>query len=453
MSNQELSPLQKTTALMAARDALNQSLSVDAVQTALTSIQDLITHFPLPGLILGKDGAVLFENSQMSRRVARSWLTAHASRLLALAANEQACIMDALAPDGSSHSVAAYATPLNDQIVVVFDDRSGNSRDEASALQKRITELEKISVTDRLTGLWNRRHFDQVIEREMQFSERERSPLSLLMFDLDFFKSVNDRFGHHVGDAVLQTTAERLRQASRPTDLLFRWGGEEFALLAPATSVTAATTLAGRLRQNVAAAPFEVAGPITVSVGVAERRRAESSGDWFARADAALYQSKSNGRNRVTAAAGSASQDWQQEAQTSALRLVWSDQYVSGHTLIDAEHHKLFDATNDLIAAMTDKQLASGAVLAQVDQLLADVAQHFIDEEQVLEGIGYPRWDDHRRLHRKLLDGAQHLRDAVHSDASSVGEVVEFLAYEVVNRHILKEDRHYFPYLAAAASR
>ena len=415
------------------------------IDLAPPSAQDLLARFPLPGLILDKDASVLFQNERGHERVNAGWLAGAGTRLVALAGEEQSCVMQMPDPSGRERSTTAYATPLGEQTVVVFDDRIASA--DSVELQRRIDALEKLSATDRLTGLWNRHHFDDVVARELAFSERERSPVSLLIFDLDHFKHVNDTFGHAVGDDVLRTAAARLREASRPTDLLFRWGGEEFALLAPATSAAAARALAERLRAHLVALPFAVAGDVTVSAGVAEHLVAEAATPWFERADAALYQSKEAGRNRVTAAPGGASTVWIREEQVSALRLVWSDRCVSGDPLIDSEHRALFDACNALVAAMTDTNLQSADILGKIDQVLDALARHFTDEEQVLAQVRYPRLEEHRRLHEKLLESSRQLRDAVHAGTSSAGEVVEFLAFEVVNRHVLRADRQFFPFL------
>lgn len=424
-----------------------------AVALPTLSAKELIAHFPLPGLILDREGSVVFENDRCVERIAHSWVTGDGQRLLLLGANEQVRSMQIQDPSGEQRAAMVYATPLEDQTVVVFDDRATErGSTHAAEMQRRILELERLSSTDRLTELWNRRHFDDVVARELAFSERERSPISLLLFDLDRFKNVNDRFGHAAGDAVLQRAAKLLRDGARFTDQVFRWGGEEFAILASATSLEVAMVLAERLRISVAAQPFPVAGAVTISGGVAEHLTAEPAAQWFERVDAALYRAKTEGRNRVVASAGGASQAWRAMEQASALRLVWSDQCMSGHALIDEEHHGLFDATNALMAAMTDTSMSSSAILDRVDELVAAVARHFVDEEKVLQEISYPRLDEHRALHAKLLASARQLRDSVHAGLSSPGEVVEFLAYEVVNRHILKVDRQFFPFLAPHAA-
>lgn len=428
---------------------MSSSVSVATAETTEAfSARKLLAHFPLPGLILRKDASLMFENELARQRLPSDWLAANSAQLLALGAGEQVGTMSAPDASGAPRKTTVYATPLGEQTVVVFDDRSSAGASDAAELQGRIAELERLSATDRLTGLWNRRHFDEVVARELAFSERERSPVSLLVFDLDHFKRVNDQFGHAVGDEVLRTTALRLREAARQTDQVFRWGGEEFAVLAPATSGLAATAVAERLRVGIGSSAFPGVGSVTISAGVAEHLVGEAATLWFERADAALYRAKEQGRDRVVTAPGGASEVWRRREQASALQLVWSDQCVSGHALIDEEHHGLFDAANSLVAAMTDGSLTSQAILNQVDSLVEAVARHFVDEEKVLTEIGYPELIEHQGLHAKLLTDARKLREAVHAGRSTAGEVVEFLAYEVVNRHVLKADRRFFPFLS-----
>ena len=164
-------------------------------------------------------------------------------------------------------------------------------------------EATRLSITDGLTGLWNRRLFDLRINEELQRAIRFQEPFGLLLVDLDHFKSVNDRYGHQAGDAVLVELARRLTDATREVDVVTRFGGEEFALILPKTPVQGMMRLAAKVREVVANEPF-VAGsasiPVTVSVGAAAYPdHGLSAGDLLAAADAALYRAKENGRDRV----------------------------------------------------------------------------------------------------------------------------------------------------------
>jgi len=165
-------------------------------------------------------------------------------------------------------------------------------------------ELRSRAETDPLTGVANRRRFHQALEMECLRFGRARSPLSLLMIDLDHFKSVNDRYGHPAGDVVLREAADRLMSSLRKTDLLARYGGEEFAILLPDTPYEGASVMAERICKAMAQQPFEVEGQligVTVSVGVASHAndREVDPEILLKKADLALYRAKATGRNRV----------------------------------------------------------------------------------------------------------------------------------------------------------
>lgn len=156
------------------------------------------------------------------------------------------------------------------------------------------------ATTDRLTGLPNRGAFDSRLAEEIARSRRHDRPLSLLVFDVDHFKTINDSFGHPVGDRVLSMLAQLVSREIRGEEMLARIGGEEFAVLLPETDIVHAAAAAERLRGTVAAARFDVAGVVTVSVGVDGLRDLDDPEDLIRRADHALYAAKAAGRNAVS---------------------------------------------------------------------------------------------------------------------------------------------------------
>jgi diguanylate cyclase (GGDEF)-like protein len=169
---------------------------------------------------------------------------------------------------------------------------------------KLIAFLENLSITDALTGIANRRHFEWRLSEEVERARRYKYPLSALLLDLDHFKQVNDNYGHQIGDIVLQQVAQRLKNSLRRTDFLARYGGEEFVVLAPQTPAERAIILGERLRQVIAESPITVADDlqirITLSVGIAVfPDHAQNESELIGAADAALYKAKQMGRNRV----------------------------------------------------------------------------------------------------------------------------------------------------------
>jgi diguanylate cyclase (GGDEF)-like protein len=181
---------------------------------------------------------------------------------------------------------------------------------ERTMLLERANEsLRRLSMTDGLTGIANRRHFDEVLGTEWRRGRRHDRPLAVLLIDVDFFKPYNDTYGHQAGDACLQRVAESAQSAiARAGDLIARYGGEEFAVVLPATDVDGARLIAESIRRRVAAAEIphtgsRVAAHVSVSIGVGVMVPADAVGpeEVVARADRALYRAKERGRNRVVA--------------------------------------------------------------------------------------------------------------------------------------------------------
>jgi len=177
-------------------------------------------------------------------------------------------------------------------------------------LQKELIEankrLELLSITDGLTRLYNHRYFQDELLRAFEESVRYDRPLSLAIIDIDFFKKVNDTYGHAVGDEVLKSVSKVFRESIRATDLVARYGGEEFAVMMPETELDDAMTFAEKIRSLVESTVAETqAGPlqVTVSIGVsaAPRTKARSAKELVVHADKALYRAKKAGRNRVEA--------------------------------------------------------------------------------------------------------------------------------------------------------
>jgi len=163
-------------------------------------------------------------------------------------------------------------------------------------------EIYRLMTVDGLTQLFNRRYFNETLEREINRCKRYDRPLSLLIFDVDHFKRVNDALGHVAGDALLRQLANVVRPRVRREDILARVGGEEFAVILPEIGIAGARVTGEKIREVVEASPFAFEDrtmPCTVSVGAAELGADDAPKELYARADAALYQAKSGGRNRV----------------------------------------------------------------------------------------------------------------------------------------------------------
>jgi diguanylate cyclase len=193
-----------------------------------------------------------------------------------------------------------------------MSERNDNLQSELIASTKEVTELRETinnarreALTDGLTGLANRKAFDEAISAMSIEAERDKSTLALLMLDIDHFKRFNDTYGHQLGDQVLRLVARTFTECIKGRDMAARYGGEEFAILLPQTQLQHAVKLSDNIRETVAKKRIvnrqtgQSLGQITLSVGVAIYRPGEPSADLIRRADEALYSAKRGGRNRV----------------------------------------------------------------------------------------------------------------------------------------------------------
>lgn len=163
-------------------------------------------------------------------------------------------------------------------------------------------ELERLATTDPLTSLYNRRKTQQLLKDEIERAKRYHNPLSVIVIDIDHFKSINDLHGHARGDEVLVSFAQILLASVRSTDIVSRWGGEEFLIICPSCTATMTSLMTEKLRQQVIQHDFKGLNGLTFSAGIAEYRNDKSPVDFINRADKALYSAKSTGRNRITMA-------------------------------------------------------------------------------------------------------------------------------------------------------
>ncbi len=187
----------------------------------------------------------------------------------------------------------------------LLEERLALSKSEISNLQHSLDEIRAESLTDPLTGLGNRKYFDRSIGVAVQQALASGQPLSLLMFDIDHFKSFNDSYGHLTGDQVLRLVGMSLKQNMKGQDITARYGGEEFAVVLPNTALRQALTVADHIRRAVMAKELkkkstgEILGRVTISVGVSMLKPGDDTDSLIERADACLYAAKRNGRNRV----------------------------------------------------------------------------------------------------------------------------------------------------------
>ncbi len=176
--------------------------------------------------------------------------------------------------------------------------------DEVAKLRREITELSELALTDALTGLYNFRHFKYVLQAEMDRSKRSGIPTTLVMIDLDHFKQINDSYGHEVGNIALKTVANTLKSEVRTTDVVCRYGGEEFTIIFPETHLNLAVKVADRIRKAIAITPIVFDGGVidlTASMGASVYLKSSILGidDFIDTVDKYLYEAKNSGRNCI----------------------------------------------------------------------------------------------------------------------------------------------------------
>ncbi len=194
----------------------------------------------------------------------------------------------------------------NRELALLRDQLQESNLSLERRVAQRTEELERLAITDALTGIHNRGEIMRRGYAELERAERYQRPVAALMIDIDFFKQINDQFGHQAGDHTLQLVAAEIQSCCRLSDSLGRYGGEEFLLLCPEMDKASASHLAERVREKVAALQFEFGQMVTVSIGVADSSEQTNLETLINAADQALYMAKEQGRNKVLSYTGSA---------------------------------------------------------------------------------------------------------------------------------------------------
>jgi diguanylate cyclase (GGDEF)-like protein/PAS domain S-box-containing protein/hemerythrin-like metal-binding protein len=322
-------------------------------------------------------------------------------------------------------------------------------------------QVHRLAFHDYLTNLPNRRLLNDRLSQSMAANNRSRCFGALMFLDLDNFKPLNDTHGHEIGDLLLIEAAHRLQNCVRSMDTVARIGGDEFVVMLSnlATdkdkSIMQAISVAEKIRAALSA-PYllsregheiVVEHHCTASIGVAMLDNETSQEDALKIADTAMYQAKEDGRNSIRLAT-------QLPQQTEAgivpgahlVKLLWHSSYASGNTVIDDQHLALIESCNNLLASILADR-PKDEVSELLDLLIGDAIQHFEDEERIITASIFPDAGDHAKLHRKLIDTAQVLLCSFHAGSLGIGELFQFLAYDVVAQHMIVEDRKFFPHL------
>lgn len=309
------------------------------------------------------------------------------------------------------------------------------------------SELIHLATTDPLTSLYNRRHFDDMAKIEVERSNRHGNNLSLVIFDLDHFKVINDEYGHIIGDEILSEVTTMASKCIRTSDVLARWGGEEFSILLPETDLHGAYQVAEKIRVMLNDFSHPLVKTTTASFGISQHRTNESYYDWFERTDRALYYAKEHGRNQVSG------YNPNEPVFDPLIQLTWHHNFSSGNLIIDEQHKELFNLANSLISSgmkLQSDDAQNHAVMAFVGY----IRKHFEDEEYILKDTAYPLSEQkaHVVMHKSLMNRIESLCSKENISPEGIMNIAMILIQEVVYEHMIKEDSKYFEYTKAGRS-
>ncbi len=323
-------------------------------------------------------------------------------------------------------------------------------------------QIRHLAFYDALTKIPNRRLLSDRLDQAIVACRRNSRYGALLFLDLDNFKPLNDMHGHKTGDLLLIEAARRIGSCIRETDTAARFGGDEFVVLlsemqeGQLESAAQATNVAEKIRASLSE-PYQltiqqsdgveycVEHKCTSSIGVVVFNHQSTREDILRWADMAMYDAKKGGRNCVVFSPSSISKIRADDKVSAILHLNWHKSYACGEPIIDEEHRELFELANILINSSFSRNENAQRFESDLDKFMAHVIKHFADEEVILARHHYSDLDDHAKAHKELIEHALHLRDSVLTGGVTTGELVTFLAEDVVAQHMLKKDRLFYP--------
>lgn len=345
---------------------------------------------------------------------------------------------------GILHGKYIYISGRDITEKIKMEEKIKNINSDLMKLTEELKEkneiLKHIANTDELTSLYNRYFFKQIIKDKIEYADTHNEIMSLIIFDLDYFKQVNDNWGHPVGDEVLKTTALIAKDAIRNTDFLVRWGGEEFIILMPKTNLNDAVFVVERIRKKIQENIYEEVEHLTCSFGVAERLKNESFKKWYKKADEALYSAKCNGRNCIVTS------DDEKNKSIVSLNFLWSTGWESGNKIIDEQHYELSEIANKLM----NMSLSNGESKKLIEELqifILKLKKHFDYEEEVLNKTEYPQIDEHAKLHKEAIGKLVQLKEYSECGNLKHEELFKIIINDIVREHMIQQDTLFFPYI------
>lgn len=306
------------------------------------------------------------------------------------------------------------------------------------SLMEENVRLNYLIRKDKLTSLYNKAYIEEQLDVQCGMVRRYHRECSIIFFDIDHFKRINDNFGHSVGDEVLIAISSLISNHIRSTDMFARWGGEEFLLLLPETGIEEAKIVANKICSLVEQHDFDIVKKVTISLGVTSVLASDTVLSILNRVDKALYKAKHSGRNQVVVYQSD------EEIPFVSMKISWRHVWDSGHSQIDAQHKNLIDLANELLE-MTTMQATKEEILFMLDKLIQHTSQHFAYEEHVLRKLNYDQIEDHMVKHQLLIEKALGLRKDFLEDKGYMSTFFSFIIEDVVLKHMIQEDTRFFP--------
>lgn len=369
------------------------------------------------------------------------------------------CELEQRCKDGSTVWTEITASVMSDA-KGKFVSILGVSRDVSE--RRRIeAQVRQLAFHDPLTNLPNRRLLHDRLNQAMATSRRSGLYGGLMFIDLDNFKPLNDTYGHEIGDLLLIEVARRLNACVREIDTVARYGGDEFVVIVGDLEVdrdesTLRASLIAEKIRTALAEPYRL--PLardgggdenleyhcTASIGLTVFSGNDPSHeDILKRADAAMYQAKVKGNNSVQISTTMSSGPAAAGLASTFIHLVWHSAYECGNVVIDEQHRALFADANRILSAMLAERPVN-ELADLIDNLMGNVVRHFKDEEAIIATAGFKGTAEHRTVHNQLLDRALTLVGRFHAGILGVGELFQFLGYDLVAQHMLSADREFF---------
>lgn len=340
---------------------------------------------------------------------------------------------------GESTKVVSIIRDISDRYAMEQELRTSETKYKKIAIELEAInkKLKETAIIDSLTGVYNRYYFDEKLSLLMESSSIFKSPLSLILLDLDHFKAVNDTYGHKAGDKVLIEVANAINSLIDKNNIFARWGGEEFIVLMPMTNLKDTQSFAEKIRHTLECINHSGVGRVTVSIGISTWNYIESSEQWFKRTDDYLYKAKNKGRNCVMTS---------EETQKINYSFIsWSDEWLCGNDDINIQHKELLNLSNKLISSIMGDYIEEDVDLS-IKKLLEHISYHFNFEEKFLNDISYSEANTHKEKHDILIGKAKELFESS-SKKNMLEDTIKFIVNDVIISHLIHEDSKFFQYI------